>query len=98
MTLTDYLGFAGVSMILLAFFLNLRKKLDTEHIAYILLNTVGALLACMASIIIQYMPFAILEGTWLAVSGYALWKRWELYKLRRESRAYAKREDIYVQR
>ena len=65
----DYLGFAGVSMILLAFFLNLRNILTTDHLAYILLNTVGAALACLASILMQYLPFVILEGVWLAVSG-----------------------------
>ncbi|MEO0733747.1 MAG: hypothetical protein AAFZ52_13000 [Bacteroidota bacterium] len=80
MSPTDYLGFAGVSLILLAFFLNLRKVLDTDHLVYILLNTVGAALACLASILMQYLPFVILEGTWLAVSGYALYQKYETYR------------------
>ena len=77
----DYLGFAGVSLILLAFFLNLKNVLSTDHLAYVLLNTVGAALACLASILMQYLPFVILEGVWLLVSGQALWKRWKTYKL-----------------
>ncbi len=80
----DYLGFAGVSLILLAFFLNLKNVLSTDHLAYILLNTVGAALACLASILMQYLPFVILEGVWLLVSGQALWKRWKQFKLQRE--------------
>ena len=85
MSPTDYLGFAGVSLILLAFFLNLKKVLTPDHLAYILLNTVGAALACLASILMQYLPFVILEGVWLAVSGYALWRRYQDWRLRRTS-------------
>ena len=85
MSPTDYLGFAGVSLILLAFFLNLKKIIPTDSLAYILLNTVGAALACLASILMEYLPFVILEGTWLAVSGHALWRRYQNWKLRRAS-------------
>ncbi len=77
MTPTDYLGFAGVSMILLAYFLNLKKILDTDHLLYVLLNFVGAFLACLASIIMEYLPFVLLEGTWFLVSATALYRRWQ---------------------
>lgn len=77
MTLTDYLGFAGVSLILLAYFLNLWKWLDTDHLAYVLLNFIGAFLACLASIIMEYLPFVLLEGVWFLVSAFALWQRFK---------------------
>lgn len=93
MSPTDYLGFAGVSLILLAFFLNLKKILDTDHLLYILLNTVGAALACLASILMQYLPFVILEGVWLIVSGRALWKRIQQY---RERNRVLTDRDLYV--
>lgn len=93
MSPTDLLGFAGVSLILLAFFLNLKKVLDTDHFAYILLNTVGAALACLASILMQYLPFVLLEGVWLIVSGRALWKRWKVYQRQRSG---GLRNDLYV--
>ena len=83
MTPTDYLGFAGVSLILLAYFLNLWKWLDTDHLAYIILNCIGALLACTASIIMEYLPFVLLEGVWFLVSAVALWGRWKRWKVRR---------------
>ena len=92
MTPIDILGFSGVSLILLAFFLNLKKVLDTDHLLYILLNTVGAALACMASLLMEYLPFVILEGTWLVVSGHALYKRYQSHKLRYSDRE----EDYYV--
>lgn len=93
MSPTDYLGFAGVSLILLAFFLNLKKVIPTESLWYILLNTVGAALACLASILMQYLPFVVLEGVWLIVSGRALWKRWKGYPLRRTAFTH---DDQYV--
>ena len=81
LTFVDYLGFSGVSMILLAFFLNLRKMLDTEHLAYILLNLIGAVLACLASILMEYLPFVLLEGTWLLVSASALRRKYRNWRL-----------------
>lgn len=82
MTPTDYLGFAGVSLILIAYFLNLWKWLDTDHLAYVLLNCVGAFLACLASVIMEYLPFVLLEGVWFLVSAVALWRRWSQWKVR----------------
>ncbi len=72
MNTIDLLGFMGVAMILLAYFLNLTQKLEPHHIAYILLNLLGATMACMASLLIAYYPFVILEGTWAMVSFVAL--------------------------
>ena len=70
----DVLGFLGVSMILLAYFLNINKKLQTHQIAYILLNLIGAILACIASLLMNYYPFVLLEGVWTLVSLIALIK------------------------
>jgi len=92
MTPIDYLGFAGVSLILLAFFLNLKKVLETDHLLYILLNTVGAALACTASLLMEYLPFVILEGTWLVVSGHALYRRYQTSRFRFSEHE----EDYYV--
>ena len=76
MTLIDLLGFSGVSLILLAYFLNLNGKLAPNHLTYILLNLIGAVLACLASILMKYYPFVLLEAVWTAVSGVALVKYW----------------------
>ncbi len=74
MNKVDLIGFIGVLMILIAYFLNLNKRLDTHDIRYILLNLVGAFLACLASILLEYYPFVLLEGTWTLVSVIALIK------------------------
>ncbi|MCX8211572.1 MAG: hypothetical protein OTI34_11020 [Lewinella sp.] len=76
MTTTDYIGAIGVSLILLAFFLNLRKVVDTQNLLYLALNFVGAGLACSASLMMQYVPFIVLEGTWMLMTGFALYKRY----------------------
>lgn len=72
MTMADWIGFIGVFQILLAFLLNVTGKLSHQHLAYILLNLVGAAMACLSSILIWYWPFIILEGVWSFASLVAL--------------------------
>jgi hypothetical protein len=68
MSLSDWIGFVGVSILLIAFLLSLLKKISQDSHVYILLNLFGAGLACIASILIEYIPFIILEGVWTLVS------------------------------
>lgn len=68
MTLTDVIGALGVALLLVAFFLNLRSIIGKDGLPYLALNTVGAGLACLASVMLSYWPFIILEGCWTLVS------------------------------
>lgn len=72
MTTTDLIGFIGVTILLLAFFLQLINKISKDSYAYILMNLVGAALSCYASMLLNYVPFIILEGTWASVSAWGL--------------------------
>ena len=72
MTLTDWIGSTGVAILLVAYFLNLRNKLDKDGLVYLLSNVIGAGLACIASILLHYWPFIILEGSWTLVSSVGL--------------------------
>jgi hypothetical protein len=72
MNFSDWIGAIGVSLLLLAYLLNLYKVLAQNHLIYILLNLLGASLAAYASILIGFIPFVILEGTWAGVSLVAL--------------------------
>lgn len=74
MTISDWIGFVGVFLILLAYVLNIFNKLSKNSIAFILLNLVGASLACLASVLINYVPFVILEAVWALASLIALIK------------------------
>jgi Ca2+/Na+ antiporter len=73
-TTGELLGSIGVTLLLVAFLMNLLKKWQQESLPYILLNIVGAALACMSSVLINFIPFIILEGTWTLVSITALVK------------------------
>jgi len=74
MNTVDWIGFIGVFQILLAYMLNIFGKLEKKDLSFILLNLIGAGMACLASILINYVPFIILEGAWALVSLIALFK------------------------
>ena len=74
MSVTDWIGTLGVFQILLAYFLNITGKVSIKHLSFILLNLVGAGMACLASIFLNYWPFIILEGIWILVSIISLLK------------------------
>jgi uncharacterized protein with PQ loop repeat len=68
MSFSEIMGSLGVAILLLAFVLNMLKIIKTESLSYLLLNLVGAGIACFASWLIPYFPFVILEGVWAVVS------------------------------
>ncbi len=68
MNIVDWIGFIGVFQILLAYTLNVSGRLEKNNLTFILLNLFGAILACLASILMEYIPFIILEGVWAIVS------------------------------
>jgi len=71
MNLTDWLGTIGVLQILLAYFLNVIGRVSSKSLAFILLNLIGASMACFASVLLKYWPFIVLEGVWAFVSLYS---------------------------
>jgi hypothetical protein len=74
MNATDWIGFIGVTILLLAFFLNLIGKIENESLVYLFMNFIGAGIACLASVLLKYVPFIILEASWTLVSAYGLIK------------------------
>lgn len=66
------LGSAGVAMLLGAFALNLFGVLPARSRIYHTANAVGAGLAALASAMIEYVPFVVLEGIWCLVALVAL--------------------------
>jgi len=84
MSFTESLGSYGVSILLIAFVLNLLKIIRTDSIIYGLLNFAGAAIACYASYLIPYFPFVILEGLWTILSLVAVVKT--IIRLRKNAR------------
>lgn len=72
MAFNDIIGTVGVGLILLAYFFNLKTLIPKDGILYFSLNIIGAGLACYASVLINYIPFIILEATWVLVSIWGL--------------------------
>jgi len=68
MNLTDWIGFIGVAILLAAYFFNLSGKISKDSFIYLMMNILGAGLACYASVLLNYIPFIILEGCWTLVS------------------------------
>ncbi|WP_044211705.1 hypothetical protein [Flammeovirga sp. OC4] len=73
----DWIGSLGVFQILLAYTLNVSGKLERRSMAYKLLNLFGASLACLASVLMNYIPFIVLEGVWAFVSLVSLFRKKE---------------------
>ncbi|HPS46727.1 MAG TPA: hypothetical protein PKZ43_06765 [Bacteroidales bacterium] len=72
MTFVNIIGIVGVSMLLLAYFLNLFNLLSKNSHSYLWMNFAGAGLSCYASVLLNYMPFIVLEAIWSAVSAVAI--------------------------
>ena len=68
MNYKDIIGTIGVGLILIAYFLNIFSLIKKDGELYFVINIVGASLACYASLLINYIPFIILEATWAIVS------------------------------
>jgi len=71
----ELVGFVGVALLLIAFFLNLLRALRADSLPYLGLNLVGAALACASSYLIAFPPFVLLEGTWAAVAAIAIGRK-----------------------
>jgi hypothetical protein len=75
MTPSEWVGTIGVSLLLLAYVLDVSDKLDDDSPWFFGLNAVGAALAGFSAYMIKFWPFVVLEGIWAVVSVVALIKR-----------------------
>ncbi|MGN7203542.1 CBU_0592 family membrane protein [Pedobacter sp. SAFR-022] len=74
MSTSDILATAGVTILLVAFLLQILKVIKVESNWYSLMNLVGAALAGISAWMINFMPFVILESVWVVVSLFNLLK------------------------
>lgn len=72
MTTIDWIGFLGAMLLLAAYFLSSFRMIKSGGLTYILLNGIGAGIACLAAVLLPYLPFIILEGVWFIVAVIAL--------------------------
>jgi len=74
MSTSDLLATAGVSILFIAFLLQILKVIRVESNSYSLMNLVGAALAGISAWMINFMPFVVLESVWVLVSLFNLLK------------------------
>jgi hypothetical protein len=74
MNKNDLIGTIGVSLILIAYFLNIFSLIKKDGILFYIFNILGGAIACFSSYLIRFWPFVILEGTWSIISIIALLK------------------------
>jgi hypothetical protein len=74
MTYNDWMGTIGVGLVLLAFFFNTIKMIPENGKFFFVLNVVGGALSCYAAVLIDFMPFVVLEAIWTLVSIYGFMK------------------------
>ena len=68
MNTNDIIGTIGVGLVLVAYFLNIFYLIKKDGILFYALNIIGGAISCYASILINFLPFIILEGIWTIVS------------------------------
>jgi hypothetical protein len=68
MTYIDIISTIGVSLILLAFFLNTFQYISDTSKLYFILNIIGGGFACYGSVLLESIPFIVLEGSWSIVA------------------------------
>jgi len=64
----DLIGASGVFILLVTYYFTLVGKLPSNNKWYPALNAIGAAVAGVASYLIGYWPFVILEATWTIIS------------------------------
>jgi D-alanyl-lipoteichoic acid acyltransferase DltB (MBOAT superfamily) len=74
MTFNDWIGTIGVGIVLIAYFLNNFSLIKRNGNLYYVLNVIGGGISCYAAVLINFMPFVILEGIWTLLSGVSLFQ------------------------
>jgi hypothetical protein len=74
MTYNDWMGTIGVGLVLLAYFFNTIKMIPENGKLFFILNVIGGALSCYAAVLINFIPFVVLEAIWTVVSVYGLAK------------------------
>ena len=75
---SDWVGSLGVAILLVAFLLMLLNKVSKEGMVYLSMNVLGSGLAAIASWMIHYTPFLILELAWMVSSLYGIWMHFRI--------------------
>lgn len=71
----DIVGWIGSLMIVVAYALNMYKKLATDSFSYYFLNIIGSALLIINTIYHKAIPSAFVNIVWVLIAGTALFKK-----------------------
>ncbi|MET3977934.1 hypothetical protein ABIB62_000501 [Mucilaginibacter sp. UYP25] len=71
MKTSDIIASIGVIILLIAFLLNMFKKISAQTHFYTGMNFIGAGMCGLSSYMINFYPFVVLEGIWAAFALYS---------------------------
>jgi hypothetical protein len=74
--LYDVIGFAGVAVIVAAYFTNQQRWLSSEDWRFPFANLVGAALILISLFFEWNLPSVVIEIFWIAISLYGIAKSW----------------------
>ena len=71
----DFVGFAGVVLVLLAYLALQTRRMSGDGFVYSLVNMLGAALILVPVIYAEHMNYSVLfiESAWIAISVYGIW-------------------------
>ena len=71
----DSIGWIGSCMVILAYALNMYKKLRSDALVYYLLNIIGSAFLIVNTIYHNAIPSAMVNIVWVLIAGIALLRR-----------------------
>lgn len=72
----DILGTAGVGFIVVMYVMLQTERIDPRRIAFSIFNAVGSILILISLAYEFNFSAVLIEGVWLIVSVYGLWRAW----------------------
>jgi hypothetical protein len=68
MDMLSLMGIIGTGIILVSFLLNQSGKWSTESRSYDVANALGSLILVVYAVMLDSIPFTVLNGVWFVVS------------------------------
>jgi len=71
----DIIGWIGSVMVVMAYAMNMYKKLESDSLPYYLLNIIGSICLVINTIYHHAIPSAVVNVIWVAIALVALLKK-----------------------
>jgi len=71
----DVIGWIGSAMVVLAYALNMYKRLASDALSYYLLNIIGSICLVINTIYHHAIPSAVVNVIWVIIAVFALFRK-----------------------